>query len=202
MMTRTSVTSAFGYRAMPPTTPASILLSPDRRSGGLRSGCKRRRTRHLRCSCSCFKAAVRQWPASIGISPVCTLVCIPQGIRVIPDEVRGIRRTARAYPAVTASTIRFAHERSVNLSNAPERLRAAGYRLGTRVDARRSAISGVLCCACWDSAGRGAACGHLRHGRGVRVGAPPIRTRCTVSGRSTPAAPPCRGDMTPGPTIH
>ena len=29
----------------------------------------------------------------MGISPVRTLVCIPQGIRVIPDEVRGTRRT-------------------------------------------------------------------------------------------------------------
>src|SRR5690349_9021344 len=33
MMTRTSVASVSRYRAMPPATPASILLSAERRSG-------------------------------------------------------------------------------------------------------------------------------------------------------------------------
>ena len=56
----------------------------------------------------------------MGISPVRTLVCIPEGIGVIPYEVKGIRpnhASAPAATAVTASTNRFAHERS----DAPDR---------------------------------------------------------------------------------
>src|SRR5450755_2337863 len=108
MMTRTSVTSAFRYRAMPPATPANILSSPDRRSGRA-SG----------------------WPLTAADPATAVFVFMLQGCRPAVVSVDGDQplrgqgdpphRASSPGPAtaVTASHNPLAHERSVNRSNAP-----------------------------------------------------------------------------------
>src|SRR5450755_1027742 len=98
MMTRTSVTSAFRYRAMPPATPANILSSPDRRSGRA-SGWPLTAADPATAVFVFMLQGCRPAVVSVdGDQPGLHPSVLPEGIGVIPYEVRGIRRTARAAP--------------------------------------------------------------------------------------------------------
>src|ERR1039457_1243131 len=91
---------------MPPATPASILPSPDRRSWRA-SGWPVTAADPASAVVVFMLQGCRPAAACVDRDqpPARTLLGTPEGIRVIPDAVRGTRRTARAptASAVTAS---------------------------------------------------------------------------------------------------